>query len=82
MTATGEGLSNLASTVRQNAPEGKAGELAGNAADALERSGQYLKDADLNVVRGDLEQFIRAHPIESVLVGMGVGYMLARSMRR
>jgi ElaB/YqjD/DUF883 family membrane-anchored ribosome-binding protein len=82
MTTTGEQMSNLAQTVREKAPEGKAGEVATKAADALERGGEYLQTADLQVVRGDLERVIREHPIEALLVGVGVGYLLARSMRR
>jgi ElaB/YqjD/DUF883 family membrane-anchored ribosome-binding protein len=82
MTATGEQLSSLAHTVREKAPEGKAGEVATKAADALERSGEYLQTADLPMVRSDLERIIREHPIESLLVGLGVGYLLARATRR
>ena len=50
MTATGEQFTNLAQTVRENAPEGKAGEVATKAADALERSGEYLQAADLQAI--------------------------------
>ena len=82
MTATGEQLSTLAQTVRENAPEGKAGQVASKAADALDRGGQYLQNADLQTVRGDLERVIRAHPIESLLVGVAIGYLVARATRR
>jgi len=82
MTATGEQMSTLAQTVRENAPEGKAGEVATKAADALDRGGEYLQTADLQMVRGDLERVIREHPIESLLVGVGVGYLVARATRR
>jgi len=82
MTATGEQMSTLAQTVRQNAPEGRAGEVASKAADALDRGGEYLQTADLQMVRGDLERVIREHPIESLLVGVGVGYLVARATRR
>jgi len=82
MTATGAQLSTLAQTVRENAPEGKAGEVASKAADALDRSGEYLQVADLQMVRGDLERVIREHPIESLLVGVGIGYLVARATRR
>ena len=82
MTATGEQMSTLAQTVRQNAPEGKAGEVASKAADALDRGGEYLQTADLQMVRSDLERVIREHPIESLLVGVGVGYLVARATRR
>ncbi|MEP7191108.1 MAG: hypothetical protein ABI901_18100 [Roseiflexaceae bacterium] len=82
MTATGEQMSTLAQTVRENAPEGKAGEVASKAADALDRGGEYLQTADLQMVRGDLERVIREHPIESLLVGVGLGYLVARATRR
>jgi hypothetical protein len=68
--------------VREKAPEGKAGEVAVKAADVLDRSGEYLQAANLQMVRSDLERVIREHPIESLLVGMGIGYMLARATRR
>jgi vacuolar-type H+-ATPase subunit H len=82
MTATGEQMSTLAQTVREKAPEGKAGEVASKAADALDRGGEYLQTADLQTVRSDLERVIREHPIESLLVGVGVGYLVARATRR
>jgi hypothetical protein len=82
MTATGEQMSTLAQSVRENAPEGKAGEVASKAADALDRGGEYLQTADLQMVRGDLERVIREHPIESLLVGVGIGYLVARATRR
>ncbi|MFO7170052.1 MAG: hypothetical protein DIU80_018670 [Chloroflexota bacterium] len=83
MSAAGSQMASFAQTVRERAPaEGRAGEIATNAAEALERSGRYLQEADPRAVRRDLEQIIRDHPIESMLVGLGVGYLLARSMRR
>ena len=82
MTAAGDQLKNVAQTIVEHAPEGKAGELAVNAADALDRGGNYLRDADVAKVRSDLETIIRDHPIEALAVGLGVGFLLARATRR
>jgi ElaB/YqjD/DUF883 family membrane-anchored ribosome-binding protein len=82
MTNAGQQINRLASTVRENAPEGKIGEVAYSAANALEQSGRYLQEADVNAVRGDLESLIRRHPVESLLVGIGLGFVLARGFRR
>jgi hypothetical protein len=82
MTATGEQFSTLAQTVRENAPEGKAGQVATMAADALDRGGEYLQTTDLQMLRSDLQQVIREHPITSLLVGVGIGYLVARATRR
>lgn len=82
MTASGQRLTGLANTVRDRAPEGKAGQIANRAANALEQSGTYLQNAQLNDVRHDLENTIRNRPVESLLVGMGIGFLLARTTRR
>ncbi len=82
MSATGEQMTTLASLLAEKAPDGKAGEITMNAADAIERGGNYLKDSDVASVRSDLERVIRDHPIEALAVGLGVGYLLARASRR
>jgi ElaB/YqjD/DUF883 family membrane-anchored ribosome-binding protein len=83
MSTAGDKMTTLAQTVREKAPaEGRAGEVAYTAAETLERGGRYLQEADPQMVRLDLERVIRQHPIESMLVGLGIGYLLARTMRR
>jgi ElaB/YqjD/DUF883 family membrane-anchored ribosome-binding protein len=82
MTATGQRVESLASTVREKAPEGALGDVATTAADALEKSGRYLQQADPQQVRSDLERMIRDHPIEALLIGFGAGFLLARAFRR
>jgi len=83
MTATGTQMHTIAQTLREKAPvEGRVGEVAQQAASVLDRSGTYLEQSDLNDVRGDLEQIIRRYPVQSLLVGLGVGYLLARATRR
>jgi ElaB/YqjD/DUF883 family membrane-anchored ribosome-binding protein len=34
------------------------------------------------MVRSDLERVIRDHPIEALLVGAGIGFLVARATRR
>lgn len=80
MTATGERLTGLAQTVRERAPAGQAGDVAHNAARALEQSGDYLQRANPNMVRSDLENIIRDHPIEALAIGLGVGFLLGKSL--
>lgn len=80
MTATGERLTGLAQTVRERAPAGQAGDVAHNAARVLEQSGDYLQRANPNMVRSDLENVIRDHPIEALAIGLGIGFLLGKSM--
>jgi len=82
-TTVGGKMTDAAQTIRDNAPtSGPIANVADSAADTLEQAGSYLKEQDLADMRADLEGIIRRHPIESLLVGLGVGYLLARSMRR
>jgi methyl-accepting chemotaxis protein len=82
-TTVGEKLTDVAQTIRDKAPlSGPVADAADTAAENLERAGTYLREQDLSDIRADLEGLIRRHPIESLLVGLGVGYLLARSMRR
>ena len=82
-TTVGEKLTDVAQTIRHNAPaSGPVADAADTAAETLQRAGTYLREQDLAGIRGDLEGLIRRHPIESLLVGLGVGYLLARSTRR
>jgi len=78
----GEKLSEAAQALRERAPaEGQGAQVAEKAADTLERAGTYLQEQDLREIRHDLEGLIRRHPIEAVLLGVGVGYLLARNTR-
>jgi ElaB/YqjD/DUF883 family membrane-anchored ribosome-binding protein len=81
MTSTGDRLHDAARTIRERAPSGQVGEVADKAAEALERSGDYLRRSDVGDVRSDLETIVREHPIQSLAVGFGVGFMIARSLR-
>lgn len=82
-TTVGEKLTDVAQTLRERAPaSGSLGDAADTAADTLQRAGTYLQQQDLSDMRADLEGIVRRHPMESLLVGLGLGYLLARSMRR
>jgi len=82
-TTVGEKISDTAQTIRDKAPaSGPIANVAETAADTLEHAGSYLQQQDLADMRADLEGLIRRHPVESLLVGFGIGFLLARSMRR
>ena len=82
-TTVGERMTDAAETIRQKAPaSGPLADAADTAADTLQRAGTYLQEQDLSDMRADLEGLIRRHPIEALLIGLGVGYLLARSTRR
>jgi len=80
--AVGSGMKQLGSTIRENAP--KQGMLAGAGAavaDTLESGGRYLEEHKLQEIGEDVTNMIRRNPIPAVLIGIGIGFLLAKAMR-
>ena len=56
-------------------------DLAYQAAGGLERGADYLRQTDVDEMRGDLEGLIRRYPTQSIAVGLAVGFLIARAFR-
>ena len=59
----------------------RVGEKLQDAGQTLERAGSYLAEQDFAAMRRDIEGLVRRRPIEAILVGLGLGFLLARSLR-
>lgn len=69
----------MAQTIRENAPEkGMMGTASSAVADTLEQGGRYLQEQGLSGLGADMTNMIRRNPIPSVLVGFGLGFLIAR----
>jgi len=78
-SSVGVGMKNLAGTIREKMPEkGMLGAAGTAVADTLESGGRYLQQQGLSGLGDDLTNMIRRNPIPAVLLGLGVGYLLAR----
>ena len=55
--------------------------LQARASRAVELSGDYIRTHDAEEMRSDLEREIRAHPIKSIAIALGAGYVLGRLFR-
>ena len=76
----GSSMESLAGSVRENAPgTGYLGSAASHVADSLESGGRYLREEGLSGVADDLTGMIRRNPIPALLLGIGVGFLLARA---
>jgi uncharacterized protein YjbJ (UPF0337 family) len=62
----------------------KAQEMAGAAATAVTDTvagvGTYVQEKGLQGLSGDLTDLIRRHPVPALLVGLGIGFVLGRSV--
>jgi hypothetical protein len=81
--SVGSGMQSLAGTIRDRAPQsGVLGGAASGVAGALDSTGRYLEEQGLSGIGEDLTNLIRRNPIPALLVGVGLGFLLARMTRR
>lgn len=74
------GMKSLAGTIRENAPaEGMLRQASTTVADSLESGGRYLQEEGLSGMADDLTAVIRKNPIPAVLIGIGIGFLVARA---
>ncbi|MCC6416811.1 MAG: hypothetical protein IT429_01030 [Gemmataceae bacterium] len=82
VSSVGRGMESLAGTIRDKAPQGGAlGGAASSVAGALDSTGRYLEEQGLSGVGADVTNLIRRNPIPALLVGVGLGFLLARLTR-
>jgi len=81
--SVGQGMSTLAGTLRQNAPQGGTlGTAAGSVAEQLDAGGRYLREHDFADIGEDLSNVVRRYPIPSLLCVFGVGFLMGGALRR
>lgn len=75
----GKGMESLAGTIRDRGPqEGLLGRATSGVAGTLDQTGRYLEEQGVSGMVDDLTGLIRNHPLPAILVGVGIGFMLAR----
>jgi hypothetical protein len=78
--AVGSGMQSLGSTIREHAPQsGVVGNASTAVANTLENTGGFLKEEGLQGIADDLTNLIRRNPVPALLVGLGVGFLIARA---
>ena len=79
----GEQMETLAGKVREKVPaEGTLGTAAASVADKLEGAGAYLQEKSFDNMVEDLTALVRRYPMHSLVIGMGLGYLLGRNTNR
>ena len=51
-------------------------------ATGMHASADWLRDADMNKLKGAIEQQVRERPGRSLLIALGVGYVVGKAVRR
>jgi hypothetical protein len=81
--AVGDGMQSLAGTMRDRLPQsGPIGAATGTLESGLESAGKYLQQEGLQGMADDVTKLIRSHPLPAMLLGVGLGFILARITTR
>lgn len=81
-TVGGE-LKSLAGSLRDKGPhEGMLGNANTAVANTLENCGRELEEHGLSGIADDITNTIRRHPVPATLIGVGLGFMLARMLTK
>ena len=80
--AVGAGMESLGGVIREHIPSrGMISNTGEAVAEKLESGGRYLEEQGLQGIAEDLTNLIRRNPIPTLLIGIGVGFALARMLR-
>ena len=83
VSAAGHGLRSAAGAIRGHTPDsGVLGTASSRVADALDRGGRYLEEEKLSDMAEDVTNLVRRYPISALLIGFGVGFIVARTVSR
>lgn len=88
-SAAGEGLESAAGAVDRvgdwagdrGGAVAKAGPVAHDVADGLERAAGYVRTTDFGTMRRDVEHQVKLHPLRAALIAVGVGFLVGRMIR-
>jgi hypothetical protein len=82
-SAVGGGMKSLAGSIRTHTPhDGIFGNASASVADSLESGGRYLQEEGLRGMADEVSNLIRRNPIPALLVGIGIGFLLAKVTTR
>jgi hypothetical protein len=81
-TVVGEKIGSLATVIRENAPhEGAVATAASAVAGGLESASSYLQEKKFDALAHQVTNLVRTYPVQSLLIGVGLGYLFARRSR-
>ena len=74
----GEKIESLATSIREKAPrDSTLGTATTKVAEGLESASYYLKEKRFEYLGEDLQGLVRRYPLQSLMVGFGLGFLLA-----
>ena len=83
MNKAADGLGTAAEKMRTRAEEdeGVRATMEVKAADAMDKTADFLKTHDSKELMTDLEEFVKAHPIQAAVGALAAGYVIGKIVR-
>jgi hypothetical protein len=80
--SVGSGMKTMGEKVEEYGPkEGMLGKATSKVSEGLKQSGEYLEEKGLSGMAGDVGEMIKRNPIPSLLLALGIGYLVGRALR-
>jgi ElaB/YqjD/DUF883 family membrane-anchored ribosome-binding protein len=77
-STVGHKVREFAGKVREKSPHESVRNTTNKVADTLDCAGTYLEEKSFEAMVDDFATIIRRYPLQSVLFGVAIGFMLAR----
>ena len=77
----GHQMKEFGGRIRQRSPHETVRNTTNKVADTLECAGAYLEEKNLNGMLDDVAGVIRRYPLQSLLAGIAIGFLLSRKRR-
>jgi hypothetical protein len=77
----GQQMKQFSGKIRDRAPYESVRGTTNRVADTLESAGSYLEDRNIDGMLEDLAGMIRRYPLQVLLAGIALGFLLARKRR-
>jgi len=62
--------------------DGRVAQVTDRVAGGMEATADWLRDADLDSLKSSVERQVREHPGRTLLIAVGVGYLLGKAFRK
>jgi len=80
-TATGTGVKHLGEAIKEKGPQdGMLGGATRAVGNTLEQGGKYLEEEGFSGMLDDATELIRRNPVPAVLIGIGIGFLIGRTL--
>ncbi len=81
-SSAGSGMKSLADTIQAHTPrEGMLGSASQAVAGTIREGGKYLEEEGLSGIAEDLTSLVRRNPVPAILIGIGLGFLIGRTLR-